>query len=426
MRRHTLTRDGCDRLDAKELPGRARCRERRRATRAIRSLSAPRRPWTRAGGGGYVPPMIDETLVARARGAAEAVAPLAARIEAERRLPAEAVAALTRAGVWKLLVPRAYGGTECGPATALAAIEQIAIADGSAGWCAMIGATSGLMSVYLDDDVARAVYGADDAVTCGVFAPVGRAATADGGWRVTGRWPFASACEIAQFRMGGVLVDGEPPIPRCALFRADETRVIDTWDTSGLRGTGSHDIEATDVLVPRERTFSLVADRPRRAGYAYPFFGVLAAGVAVVGLGIARAALDGFVALARSKTPAGARRTLAHRELVQTDVARAEGRLSAARGSLFDAIAAATTGVEPSLGARARLRIAACHAADEAEAVTATVYRAAGGSAVYARSPLQRHFRDAHVVTHHVMVGATAATLAGRVLLGVESETSTL
>lgn len=339
-----------------------------------------------------------------------------------------------RAGVFKLLVPQTFGGSQAHPATMVAVIEEIARADGSAAWCTMVGATSGLMSMHLDEAVAREVYGPDDAVTSGVFAPMGRAVATDGGYRVTGRWPFSSGCEHSKWRMGGAIVMGEggpaerlpngAPDVRSMLFRADETRVIDTWDTSGLRGTGSHDVEVTDVLVPRERSFSLLTGAPTHAGYTLPFFGVLASGVAAVGLGIARAAIDSFVAMAKSKTPPGSKRTLAHRDLVQMDVARAEAKLRSARAFLYEAVEEAVAA--PSLLTRARLRLAACHAAEESAAVVAIAYKAGGGAAIYAKSPLQRYFRDAHVVTHHIMVNDVATTLAGRVLLGVESDTTTL
>ncbi|MDB5212099.1 MAG: hypothetical protein JWO86_26 [Myxococcaceae bacterium] len=385
--------------------------------------------------------MIDETLLARARAAAEVIAPLATQIEAARRLPATAVDALVRAGVFKLLVPKVYGGSQAHPATMIAVIEAIARADGSSGWCTMVGATSGLMSVHLDEAVAREVYAPDDAITCGVFAPMGRATPTEDGYRVSGRWPFASGCEHSAWRMGGTMVMGAngpellpngAPDVRSVLFRAEETKVIDTWDTSGLRGTGSHDLEVTDVVVPRARTFSLLTGQPKHVGYTLPFFGVLASGVAAVGLGIARAAIDTFVTMAKTKTPPGSKRTLVHRELVQMDVAKAEARLRSARAFLFEAMdeamAATTNGIAapPALAARARLRLAACHAAEESAAVTALVYQAGGGSAIYAKSPLQRQFRDAHVVTHHLMVSQTATTLAGRVLLDVESDTTTL
>lgn len=382
--------------------------------------------------------MIDEALVARARTQAARVAPLADAIEAVRGMPPEAVDALVQAGVFKLFVPRAYGGAETTPSTAIAIIEAFATADGSAGWCAMIGVTSSIMSLYLDDETAREVYGPPDAVTCGVFAPMGRATKVDGGLRVSGRWSFASGCEHSAYRMGGAMLAGEgdaPPSLVSVLFRADETRIIDTWNTSGLRGTGSHDFEVKDVIVPRSRTFSLLTDRPKQKQAAatgaqvLPFFGVLAAGVGAVGLGIARAAVDTFVAVAKGKATPGGKRTQAHRETIQLEVARAEGRLRAARAFLYEAAAdveAEGARGEISLGARARLRIAASHAAEESAAIVTAMYRAGGGSAVYATSPLQRHLRDAQVVPQHIMVASAATTTAGRVLLDLETDTTTL
>jgi alkylation response protein AidB-like acyl-CoA dehydrogenase len=393
-----------------------------------------------AGGGRQPKPvgMIDDVLVARARQAAAVIAPLAARIEAERRLPGEAVAALVAAGAFKMLVPRALGGAETTVPTMIAALEAVARADGSAGWCAMIGATSGLMSVFLDAEVARAIYAPPDAITSGVFAPMGRASPVAGGFRVTGRWPFSSGCEHAQWRMGGAIVHGLPPLPsgtpdvRSMLFEASETRVQDTWDVSGLRGTGSHDDEVTDVFVPAARSFSLLTGKPTHAAplYAVPFFGVLASGIAAVALGIARASIDALVALAKAKHPLGAKRSIAHRDLVQLQVAQAEAKVRAARAFLLEAAESvthqATAHGEATLEGRAILRLAASHATTEAAAAVDLMYDAGGASSIYAKNPLQRHFRDVHVATQHVMVSTVNTTLAARVLLDVESDTSTL
>ncbi|HEX4458081.1 MAG TPA: acyl-CoA dehydrogenase family protein, partial [Polyangia bacterium] len=318
---------------------------------------------------------MDEALLARVRTAGERIAPLADEIERGRRLPAAAVSALVDAGVFKLAVPRALGGGEADLPTLLTTFEILARADGSAGWTAMIGAASGLMSIFLDDETARRIYGPADAISCGVFAPLGRATrVAGGGLRVSGRWPFGSGCEHSQWRMGGVLVfDGEQPellpgttLPhvRCVLFSASETEIIDSWDVSGLRGSGSHDIAVRDVTVPAERCFSFLTDKPRGSDaplYKLPFFGVLASGVAAVALGIARAAIDGLVALATKKTIAGSRRTIAQRELVQLEVARADARVRAARAFLFAAVANAAGKPASDVSARAQLRLAACH-----------------------------------------------------------------
>jgi indole-3-acetate monooxygenase len=266
-----------------------------------------------------------------------------------------------------------------------------------------------------------------------VFAPLGVATRVEGGYRVRGRWPFASGCRHASHVMGGAMLatDAGKPVPLSVLFESSQVRIHDTWDTSGLRGTGSHDFEAEDVFVPDSHVFSLFG-RPRHDAplYRQPFFGLLASGVAAVTLGIARGAIDALVELAAVKTPGGAKRTIAHRELVQRDVARADGMVRAARSRLLESVAEAAAEVaatgQASVLTRAHVRIAACHAASEAARAVDLAYEAGGGSSIYARSPLQRAFRDVHTATQHVMVSASAATMAGRVLLGVEGDLSTL
>jgi alkylation response protein AidB-like acyl-CoA dehydrogenase len=159
----------------------------------------------------------------------------------------------------------------------------------------------------------------------------------------------------------------------------------------------------------------VLADRPR------PFFGILSACIAGVALGLGRAAIDAFSAIARDKKLPGGKKTIATRELVQVEVARAEARLGAARAYLYDTLAN-----DGSLHARARLRLAAVTAVEAGADVTTAMFRAGGGGAVYMRSPLQRYQRDAQVVAQHIMVSSLATTTAGRVLLDLESDTSTL
>jgi indole-3-acetate monooxygenase len=346
--------------------------------------------------------------------ALDVVTSMVPRIEAERRLPREVVDAFVAAGVFKLMVPRAYGGGDAPVREAIEVIEAIARADGSAGWCANIGMLSGLMAHFLDEATAREIYGPPDAITCGVFAPMGTAVPEGDGYRVSGRWPFASGCEYSGWRMAGLVVPGSPQPLHC-LLHADQTRIVDTWDACGLRGTGSHDFIVEDALVPRARTFSLVTPRDR------PFFGWLAAGIAAVGLGVARSAIDGFIATAKAKPLPGSNKPIASRELVQVQVANAEARLGAARAYLLE-----QAGNGAAITERARLRLAATHAVEAAVDVCSAMFRAAGGGAVYARSPLQRHLRDAQAVAQHIMVGSLATTTIGRVLLDIESDTTTL
>jgi len=364
------------------------------------------------------------------------------RIERERRLPSELVRALADGGIFALCVPRALGGVEADPATLVRVVETLAAADGAAGWSAMIGATSGVASAYVAEEAAREIYGAGwDAITGGAFAAHGAATVVDGGYRVRGRWPFASGCEHCTWLMGGcvILDGGRPrllasgaPDARLVLFPASAARIIDTWNVAGLRGTGSHDIAVEDLFVAATHSFSLVTDRPWAAGplYAFPVFGLLALGIAAVALGIARAAIDELTRLAREKTPTGSRRRLADRATVQAQVAEAEAGLGAARALVFETIAAAweRARADGAIGLleRARLRLAATHATLAAVRATDLMYTAGGGTAVYATSPLQRQFRDVHVVTQHIMVAPATLELTGRLLLGLDADTSML
>jgi len=362
-------------------------------------------------------------------------------IEQQRRVPPGLTAELTRAGVFRMLVPRELGGLETHPATMVEVLEEIARADGSAGWVTMIGATTGLIGAYLPEVAARQIFADPDVVTGGVFHPRGRAVVTDGGYRVTGRWPLASGCEHCSWLLGGCIVfdgdqprlrDGGAPEARMMIFPAPQAAIHDTWNVSGLRGTGSHDIAVEDLFVPHERSVWFSTDVPQRGGplYAFPVFGLLALGIAGVSLGIARGALDDLAALAGSKVATGSRRPLAERGATQSTFAQATTRLGAARALVREVVREtwerASTGEPISLEQRARLRAAATHAVREAARVVDAMYEAGGATAIYAEHPLQRRFRDVHVATQHVLVAQPTWELAGRVLLGLPADTEML
>lgn len=362
-------------------------------------------------------------------------------IERERRVPLALVRQMIDAGFFRMCVPRALRGEEVDPGTLVRVIEALAEADASAGWVAMIGATSGLLAGYLPPDAAAEIYGDPRLVAGGVYAPSGKAAVADGGYRVTGRWAFASGVEHCAWLMGGsvivengaprMLENGLPDAP-LMLFPARDVQIIDTWNVSGLRGTGSHDIAVENLFVPASRAVSLVRDRPRATGalYAFPVFGLLAVGIAAVALGIARRAITELVELAGGKRPTGSRRVLAERPLAQVHVSEAEASLRAARGFLLDAVEGATD-VAKRAGAidvehRLAVRLAATHATRSAADAVDLMYDAGGGTSVYATSALQRCFRDVHVVTQHLMVAPATFELTGRILFGVPTDASQL
>jgi len=197
------------------------------------------------------------------RALAPAIRAQAERIELERRLPVELVRALARAGVFRLCVPRTLGGEEAEPGVLVGALEDLAHADGSTGWCAMIGATSGVTSAYLPEREARDIFGRSrEVIAGGVFAPMGSATREGADYRVTGRWRFASGCQHCDWLMGGCIVrDDGLPRARMVLFPAGDAEIVDTWTVSGLRGTGSHDMVVRDLRVPVTRIADIVGER---------------------------------------------------------------------------------------------------------------------------------------------------------------------
>jgi alkylation response protein AidB-like acyl-CoA dehydrogenase len=372
---------------------------------------------------------------------APGIAARAAEIETARRLPADLARTLAETGVFRLVVPRAIGGIEAPPTKYFEIVRRLAQADGSVGWCAMIGATSGLPAAYLPEAEAALIYGDPLTITGGVYAPTAKAVLESDSYRLTGRWKWASGSQNCRWLMGGtvVLQDGQPvlgpngaPETRMLFFPAEQAILHDTWYSAGLCGTGSLDVEARDVLVPAARSVVLSTGRPARGGplYAFPVFGLLALSIGAVGLGIARGALDDVRELSGVRVPMGSRRPMAERATVQAAYAEAEAQWRAA-SAFFDtavvrAFAAAGDGSALDTAMRAELRLAATHATRTGAKVTEICWDLAGGSAVFRDGTLQRRFRDAHVATQHMMIAPATYELAGRALLGLPTDTTTL
>jgi len=363
------------------------------------------------------------------------IAALGPDIERNRRMPDDLARRMAAAGLFRMLVPDAYGGGEVHPQVFFDTLAGTASADGAVGWVLMIGATTGLMAASLPETWSRTLY-ADhpDNITSGVTAPIGRAVPVEGGMRVTGRWPFGSGSQVSQWICGGcVIMDGDTPRqgpygPQSLLMffpREDVTIHEDTWFTSGLCGTGSHDIEVTDVFVPEGRWVEL-GQRARVDAplYRFPTLGLLAIGVSAVAIGIAERAIESFIELATRKVPTGSRRSLAERSGVQKDLARAQALVGSARALTRDAIEraweAATGSGRLDTPHKAALRLAASNNAWSAAEAVDLLYHAAGGTAIYQSSPLQRCFRDVHVATQHIMVAQPTYEVLGKISLGID------
>ena len=360
----------------------------------------------------------------------------AEEIESARSLAEDLGLTMARGGVFRALVPQCYGGLEVHPGTFARMLETLGHADGATGWCAMIGSTTALLSASLPEHWARTIYtDHPDTITSGVTAPMGRAVAHGDHWQVTGRWPFGSASRNSAWICGGCLVvdaAGEPipgpggaPDVQLMFFPRDEVRIHDNWHVSGLRGTGSSDIEVSGIEVPKDRAVVLGGrariDAPL---YRFPTLGLLAIGVASVALGIARRAVDELVDLAGGKVPTGGRKRLAERATVQADVGRADAALKSAQAYIHAAIDSAwqvaESGQRLGVAHKTELRAAAVHATWSAVDAVDRAYHAGGGSAIYAHSPLQRCFRDVHVATQHIMVAQPIYELTGKVRLGLE------
>ena len=379
-------------------------------------------------------------------GVAAALAPLlpelaarAAEMEEVRRLPADLAAKLAATGVFRMVVPRSVGGIEARPREIVEAVETIAIANASAGWCAMIAATTGVNAAYMPGEVAAAVYSDPLTITGGAFAPTGRAVVEGDNFRVSGRWQWSSGSANCTWLCGGCTIweDGEmrrlpsgAPDARMMVFPASDAVLHDTWQVMGLRGTGSGDIEVADIVVPQDRAVSLVAGRVYEPGplYKFPAFGLLAMGVAAAALGNARGALDAFAALAAVKKNQGSARVLAERATVQAAFAEAEAGWRAARAYLLAEVdrvwaIAEGEGAIPDAD-RAALRLACTFATRTGAEICRTVYDLGGGAALFDTSDLQRRFRDAHAITQHILTAPATWELTGRVLLGLPTDTA--
>lgn len=377
-------------------------------------------------------------LLDATRALAPQIQALSEQIETDRCLPPSLVKAMTAAGLFRMLISKNLGGLEVDVATMIRVIEDISKIDGSVGWCTMIGAIGGLMSGSLPEDGAREIFGSDpDVIVAGAFFPPGQAVVANGGYRVTGRWPFNSGCPYCPWFLGNCLVikDGAPrllpnglPEVRAMLFPAAEAEIIDTWSVMGMRGTGSHDMAVKEIFVPERRAVVLISGRPQFPAplYIFPVFGLFGVAVTSVAIGMARGAIDTFAEIARTKILTGTNRPINQRSVVQMQVAQAEALLQSARALLFDTVHEVwdkvVAGEEISLEQRARLRLAATHATTASAQAIDLMYHAAGTSGIWAKSPLQRYFRDVHVMTQHAYVASPTYELIGQVFLGVNSD----
>lgn len=366
----------------------------------------------------------------------EELAPLvrqnAAAIERSYALPVAIVERLLRGRFFRVWIPRRYDGLELTLPAALEIYEAAARVDGSLGWSVMIGAGGGLFAAYLDPTSAREIFGPPAAVIAGSGSPHGRAEVVEGGYRVTGRWRYASGATYATTftancivtRDGATVPDADGlPLVRAMAFTREDVTVVETWAASGLRGTGSHDFAVEDVFVPERRSFSVFTDRPRETGslYRVPFQVLTELPVAAVALGIARHLLAAFADLAASKPTAAPGRLLSDDPTARSAFGRAHAAWRLAKSGV-SALAerawkSAEAGEALGAGQRAEITAACAHAVASLRETAAELAAAAGMSAIDGNSDLARAWRDLLALGAHVSVSPRQIEAAGADLL---------
>jgi len=372
---------------------------------------------------------VRQKLLDAVAGIAPVLTASAPESERARTLAPAAVSALEDAGLLALKLPQALGGAEADPVTQIDVIEAVSAIDASAGWCLMVGATTVAMpGVYLGDEAVATVFaGGRIPRAAGCYMPTGQAVEARGGYRITGRWAFASGIRHADWVSGTARVvrEGQPTAERRVfVVPTSAVEIHDTWQVAGLRGTGSCDFSLREHLVEREFTWDMERAVPRRGGALYRLGmpGFVANEHAAFALGVARRALDTVVALAGGKARGVTPTLLADRATFQRFVGAAEARLRAARALAVEANAAAWRTVAEGGGLtprrHAELRAVAVHATEVALDVVTGAFRYAGGGALHESSALQSCLRDLNAAAQHFMVSDSAYEALGQFVLG--------
>lgn len=357
--------------------------------------------------------------------------------EADRlaRLPDAVVRALLGAGLFRLWIPRSCGGFELDLPETLRVYEAAARVDGSVGWAVMIGSGGGLFAAYLSSGAASELYSPRNALIAGSGAPSGNAERVEGGYRASGRWRYASGAHYATTFTANCVVtsEGQPvldsngaPLIRAMAFEPSQVKILETWDTTGMRGTGSHDFEVTDAFVPESHTFSVFTDAPREAGalYTLPFTVLTELPVAAVGLGIAHHALEAFAALAPRKKSARTDTALSDDSTVTAQYAESHARWRFARARVYEL---ASEAWEVALSGRAlnatelaEITSGCALCLSELRAAIAPLAAVSGMSSIQRGEDFARAWQDLQTLGAHVSVSPLHFASAGRALLSAE------
>ncbi|MGI4860721.1 MAG: acyl-CoA dehydrogenase family protein [Janthinobacterium lividum] len=361
----------------------------------------------------------------------DVIAEIAARrgeFESKGHVPRDVIAMLKRAGIYRAGTPSRFGGDALAPAIFLDMIERIAVADGSAAWVASFGSSNAYLAALPLQTQALLYANGPDQVFAGGLFPVQSAAAVAGGYRVNGTWKFASGCMGADWLGVGISVPEASDAarggkPRVAVFRPEQVEIVENWKVVGMQGTGSHDLRVVDGLVEEGWTFVRgAAPLVEEPLYRYPTIAYAAQVLAVVNLGLARAALDVLNGMGGGRKAFTGAPQLADRAYFRIGLGKAETKLRACRGFFYETTqsvwASILTGAPVTPEQVNLLRLSATEAAQAGADIVQEAYRLAGIAAIYQSHPLQRLVRDSLVVTQHAFLGQGNYEAAGAVFAG--------
>ncbi|KEP71130.1 acyl-CoA dehydrogenase [Thioclava dalianensis] len=344
-----------------------------------------------------------------------------------RHIPKDIVAKFQQIGVYRAFVPKRLRGDGLSPMAFCRLIEEIASADASAGWVASFGVSSTYLAA-LPVATYESIFGGDpNTVFAGAMFPPHPARRVDGGFEVSGRWPWGSGVMGASIVGGGIKVEGEDSaLPRTAVMPRDKITVDETWDTVGLRATGSHHIVADKVVVPEDWTFirggTPTLDDPV---FRYPAMALAAQVLAVVALGAARGALDWLHQDAMARVSVTGAPSPAARGYIQIDYARAQGLLTGARAAFYDVISEGweqmQTKGEVSPETHVKLRLVASKAAQDGAEAARLAFVMGGSGAMATGHPLGRAMIDAACVAQHAFLGSGSWQAGGAAMFGQQT-----
>ena len=382
----------------------------------------------------------DPSVISRAQALRPMVAAAADETEERRRLAPALLDKLHEAKMFRLLMPRTTGGIETDPITFFHVIETISSGDASTAWCLSQAGGCSMSAAYLDLPVAQEIFGNDPrAVLAWGPGPKVKAVECDGGYKVTGVWAFASGGRHATWLGAHCPIfkaDGSPrldgngkQIERTMLVRSTDVAWTDIWHTVGLRATASDQFALNDFFVRADHSITRDFDKEcRESGPLYRMGAgtCYQVGFSGVACGIAKAALDDFIDMARNKVPRGSKYPLRDNAVVQSNIAQAVINVRAARAYLLQSMAEIwkdlQAGKTITVEQRITIRGAATNAIHKAREAVDTVYNAAGATAIFENQPLERRFRDIHTVTQQLQGRLSHFETVGAFMLGAEAD----